>query len=155
MPVSVHIFGDEKFRYDTRQISARTADIRPALNLVVDDMMDTIETTFTSQGRRHGGSWKGLDAVTRRQKAKHGQDPRILIASGALMRSMTVRGDQNQRLEMTPRGFTLESTLPYALVHQRGNDRTPQRKFVDFYQADKVRWIGMIKRYILGGRRRA
>lgn len=70
------------------------------------------------------------------------------------MRSMTVRGDQNQRLQITTKGISLESTLPYAAVHQRGNDHVPQRKFVNFSQNDRARWIGMIKRYILGGRKR-
>jgi phage gpG-like protein len=139
------IFGDEKVRRQLLRGAAVAADMRPTLNEIADDMMNVVEATFTGQGRRYGGSWKALEPATIRRKLKKGQDSRILIATGAMMDSMTKRGDENQHLVVTADSIELSSNLDYPEVHQKGKGHMPQRKFIQFYSQDRKRWSNMVK----------
>lgn len=157
-PIRIKIFGEQQAIFRLRNLQHRVADPFVALNRVADDMMRVIGVTFTGQGRRFGGSWHALDPATVRNKAREGEDPRILIASKRLMHSYTHRGHPDQRLTIFPDGITLDSSVPYAEVHQIGNDDVPQRKFIDFAPQDHQRWARMIRddlmaAYRAGGRR--
>jgi phage gpG-like protein len=144
--VKIRVFGEEQFQHKMRNLVKHVYDPRDVLNDIADDMMRVINAEFTSQGRRYGGSWKHLDKDTVKEKRASFQDPRILIATGALRRSYTRRGDPNQRLRVTRSSITLGSTLRYGDYHQFGTDTIPQRKFVDFQPQDRARWARMIER---------
>lgn len=145
MPViKMTIIGEDRFIYRMRAVAAAVAAPMHGLEEVATDMMRVIRATFTGQGRRGGGSWHALDKATIRNKARKGQDPRILIATSALMNSYTRRGDSHQQLSVTPSGITLDSTLTYGEVHQLG-EGVPKREFIKFYPNDKARWKRMIE----------
>lgn len=120
-------------------------NMRPALSIIADEMMDSIRATFESQGRRGGGSWKALDPATVKRKAAAGLDPRILIATGELMDSMTVRGDPNQILRIGRAHVELSSRLADAPVHQYGNEHVPARPFIKITTGDRKRWVNVVR----------
>jgi phage gpG-like protein len=155
--IRIRIFGDEQFMFNTRALAARVANPTMALNRVSADMMRVIRFTFTGQGRRYGGSWHALSKRQIRDKARRNQDSRILIATGALMRAYTERGNAAQRLQITPSGIRLDSTLEYAEAHQMGHG-VPKREFIAFAPQDHRRWADMIRDDLMsaykGGRRR-
>lgn len=139
------MFGEELFQHRLRNLKAEVFDPKAALNDIVDDQLRVIGATFSSQGRRYGGSWQALDKDTVKEKRAAGEDPRILIATGKLYRAYSVRGARHQVLHITRSGITLGSTLGYAGVHQYGTDDVPQRQFVNFYPQDKARWARMME----------
>jgi phage gpG-like protein len=120
----------------------------PALNTVADDMMYVIEKTFTGQGRRYGGSWAALDEQTIKRKAAKGQDPRINIATGAMMRAFSLRDSEHQILHVLPHSITLDSDLDYPGYIQDGTDRMPARPFIEFYPQDRKLWAKICAEYI-------
>jgi len=143
--LKIKIFGDEVMRRKLLRGAAVAANPKPALELIADDMMRVIDATFTGQGRRYGGSWAALDPKYVEKKSRAGLDPRILIASGDLRRSMTVRGDENQYLKVDHTGIELESELEYAARQQFGGDGIPARPFIAFYPQDRARWVRIIE----------
>src|SRR4051812_31916579 len=144
--VKITIFGDKQMRRQLLHAADVAGDMRVGLNKIADDMFRVIGATFSSQGRRYGGSWKALDPQTVKRKAAAGSlDPRILIASGALMRSVSHEGDPNQIFQVTGSEIILDSTLDYAEAHQRGNDHVPKRQFIKFYPQDRRRWVGIVQ----------
>jgi phage gpG-like protein len=83
---------------------------------------------------------------------------KILVASGALKRSYSIRGDSNQRLSVTPTGIALDSSVEYGEYHQTGAGHNPKREFIKFYPQDHARWTKMIEKDLMaayrGGRTR-
>lgn len=147
--LDIKIFGDQIVRRKLFRGAAVAGNMRPGLELVADDMMKVIRTNFESQGRRGGGAWKGLKPKTLQAKLKRGEGARILIASGALMDSMTVRGDPEQKLRVTGKSIELGSYLKDAPVHQRGNENIPARPFIKFLPTDRVRWTKIVQTTLL------
>lgn len=143
--VKIKMFGEELFQHRLRNLKAEVYNPKVALNEIADDMLRVIGATFSSQGRRYGGSWHALDKDTVKEKRAAGEDPRILIATGKLYKAYSVRGAPRQVLRITRSGITLGSTLPYAGVHQYGTDDVPQRQFVNFFPQDKARWAKMME----------
>jgi len=150
--LDIRIFGVERCKRQLFKGQQRVANMQPALNQVADDMMWVIGVNFSSQGRRGGGSWKHLDPHTVAQKAREGTLQRgILVASGALHDSLTQRGDKDQELEVTPYMIRLGSALPYAAVHQTGNEKLgiPQRDYLKFSSRDQERWVQICEKSIM------
>lgn len=145
--VNVEIFGIQRVRRQILRGEAVAVNPKPALELVADDMLRVLGVTFTSQGRRYGGGWKHLDPAWIRRKAAHGEDPRILIATGALMRAMSVRGSAHQILHVTRNKIILDTDLPYAEAQDR------VRPYVRFYPPDRLRWSKIVTKYIVDAMR--
>jgi phage gpG-like protein len=145
MRLHIEIFGHRQMQRNLLRGASQAANMRKPMNDIVDDMMRVIGATFTGQGRRYGGSWHHLAKATIRDKARRGLDPRILIARGRLMNSMTKRRSRNQSLIVSGSEIQLDSKLPYARTHQYGDrDRgIPKREFIKFYPQDRARWARM------------
>jgi len=126
-------------------------NMKPALELVADDMMNVIDINFGSQGRRGGGSWKQLDPYTVERKTREGQLPLILIATSALRDSMTLRGDPDMDLKVTRDEIRLASNLPYANVQDKGGGEAdlPARPFATFIDSDVRHWARICEDYLI------
>jgi len=126
-------------------------NMKPALELVAEDMMEIVDVNFGSQGRRGGGSWKQLDDYTVERKLHDGELPLILIATSALRDSMTLRGDPNMDLKITRREVRLSSKLPYANVQNVGGgpSHLPARPFATFVKGDVRHWVKICENYIM------
>lgn len=141
--LDIEIQGAQAVRRQLLRGAERAGNMRPALVEVRLDMFRVIRETFLSQGRRYGGSWKGLRPETIERKVNQGLDPRILIARRRLMDSFTKRSSRYMHSKVTNDRITLESTLVYADTHQYGDpDRgIPARPFIRFYPQDRRRWV--------------
>ena len=124
--------------------------MKPALELISEDMMRDVEINFTSQGHRGGGSWKPLaqSTIERRARAGYGPEP-ILVVKGKLKESMTVRGSPYQDLKVTNSEISLRSRLAYAAVQNEGGGRIPARPFATFVAGDVKRWTKICEDYLV------
>lgn len=147
----IRIFGDKEAILRLKKGEHTTRDMRKPLRKISEDIMRVIGATFSSQGRRYGGSWARLDPDTVREKARHNQGSRILIASERLKNSWTKLRSRNQNLMIDGSSITLESKLPYAEVHQKGDDSMgiPARPYIAFDQRDVQNWARICERELL------
>lgn len=114
---------------------------------VIPDMERIEHQVFNSQGRRGGGSWKFLSQETIDTKAREGLDPRINIATGAMMLSVTEGsefGDVPYAVrEVTPTGVKFGTTAPGAAQSQQ------YRVFLRWTHFDTARWARWWTRYVI------
>ena len=120
------------------RMGAAAVDMSPAFRRIAIFMMAIEEEVFQSQGRRGGGSWKQLTPDWLERKAKLGWDPRINIARGDMMNSVTIWGAKGQRLDIWPDRMYFGSRLPQAEPSQK------YRPFMKFTVADRERFTQII-----------
>ena len=150
--LTVKLFGATEVNEMLLNGMRAASNMKPALELVADDMMEVIDINFGSQGRRGGGSWKHLDDYTVERKVREGELPLILIATSALRDSMTMRGDPNMDLKVTRHEVSLASKLPYANVQDKGGgpSHLPARPFATFLDSDVREWARICEDYLIG-----
>jgi phage gpG-like protein len=123
-------------------------NMKPALELVADEMMYALGKNWSSQGRRGGGSWAQLSESWALFKANAGLSPDILVATGALHDSMTQRDDPDQYLRITSRSVELSTYLPYGVFHTTGTRNMPQRDFTRLLASDRQQWVKICQDYL-------
>jgi phage gpG-like protein len=149
MKFEVLVFGEKKIATQFTRMGDDIINASPAFEDVADYLMKTTETTFNSEGRRGGGSWKALTAKWFTRKLRKGWDPRILHKFGDLRESVTRRGATGQILEITDTSLLFGSKLDYAARHQFGHRQTPERPFVKVTTVDSVKIRDMIRDHLM------
>jgi phage gpG-like protein len=153
MKFEVLVFGDKLVSTKFERMNHDVLNAKPAFNEVARYMMEATDTTFQSQGRRGGGSWKRLSPGWSKYKLRHAQNPLILHQfhprSGSLRRSVTRPRAKGQILEITDTKMRLGSSLPYAARHQYGYGHTPARPYLKFTKNDAVKIRGMIRDHLM------
>lgn len=144
MLYSVKALGIKVAETRFERMGAAALNARPALEDVATLMMGIERAVFESEGRRGGGSWRQDSKEWLARKQRLGLDPRIGHATLALRRAMTVRGDENQILEVTDNTIVLGTDLPYARTQQRN------RPFIKFTLADKQDMRVIMRDYLIG-----
>jgi phage gpG-like protein len=152
--VRIRIFGHDRVQRRLFGMATVAGDMRPALSKIADQVMDAIKGNIESQGERTGSTWPQLEPSTIKRKVARGQDPRALIASHALINSMSLRGDPNQRLQINPQSMSLQSALPYAARQQYGGHGIPARPYVVFTREEKRAWADICRDELIGAFRR-
>ena len=122
--------------------------------MMADDFYASEALIFASEGANRGGRWDpnspGYAAI---KKSNWGDVP-VLQLTGALVRSMTMKGSTGGVLDIQPLEMTVGTSLPYADKHQRGSTEdmwvpypymmmmagVPARPFLWFEEADRARW---------------
>lgn len=143
--------GERLIEREILRMGDHALDMRPAFEFVAQAMMELERWQFDTQGARGSGGWAPLKLATSREKARKGEDPRILHASRALEHSLTDQGDANQRLEIHESWMVFGSTLPYAPLLQSGTSKMEQRRPIDFTEPDRQGIVKIIQRWIMLG----
>ena len=129
----------------------RTVDVSPAFHVISDLMMDETKLQFATEGGHASGGWRPLKAATIKEKQRQGMRLQILQRTGALLDSLTVKGDANQVLEITPQTLTFGSRVPYADFHQTGTSHMPRRPPLAFTEPAKRAVLKVIQEWIVKG----
>lgn len=124
MELKIAIAGDHQAAARLDRLGQKAAHARPVLNRIVDQLIQLEQQRFDK------GRFKRLAPSTRRRKARHHQDPRPLRATGALMRSLTVKHGPNQLLQINNNELVFGTKVHYAVFHATGKG-TPKRKPID------------------------
>lgn len=121
-------------RYD-----AQFEDLSPVWPAVRDEFRAIEIEQFESEGAAgRQGKWKPLSDPYRIKKIEQYGEKPILQASGELIESLT--GDSPHSVyRPSPKAVELGSSLPRALLHQRGGGKLPQRKPIDFSDRQRDR----------------
>lgn len=127
MNLDLDVSGDERALRRLLRIAHGAESPRP--------FMDRVARLFLreTKGRWAASPWAPLDPDTVRRKARQGQDPRVLRATGALERALTVWRAPGQQLKIKPFelvfGLRHGGTAYYGRFHQQGRG-VPRREIL-------------------------
>jgi phage gpG-like protein len=121
--------GFDTARRELHDMRIRVQDVRPAWDVVLTWWAERNVTNFRNAGKRWQAAWRPLAPTTLAEKLRLGYPPNILVRSGDLRTSLTMRPLGVEQLR--PHDVEAGTNVPYADFHQRGTKRMPQRKLVN------------------------
>lgn len=139
----IKAFGVKQVQTKFTRMGEAAIYAEPAMQTVADLMMGFIGRTFSSEGRRGGGSWARDTTEWLERKAREGLDLRIGQATHALRDAFSVRDAEHQILEVSNTHVHLSADLPYAGTHQR------HRPFIKLTRGDKIQMRMVIRDYLV------
>jgi phage gpG-like protein len=130
--VSIEVDGKPEFDRTFSRLDANFDDLTPIWPAVRAKFYEIEAQQFDSEGGKGGsGRWKALSARYAAQKvARYGDKP-ILEATGDLRASLTSDG-AGSYYWADKQEVAIGTTLPYAMYHQRGSGKLPERKPISF-----------------------
>lgn len=139
--------GFTSFESRLEGIERRSDDFTPALAKIRKSFWAGERQVFASQGQ---GEWKPNQARTERRKAKHGQDPRVMRADGALYRALTAGAGPTAVNEINAWSLALGVIDPAAGVAQRSPNQARRRRLVRMTAQRRARWVRIIADHVTG-----
>ena len=137
---------------------ASLANQSPALREIAGDFREMIARQFASEGRAEGTPWAGrkasrsgarhekrLTAEAQRTQRDDSRAAPLLVRTGALQRSLTVRGAAGHVERLEAQSLAIGTSLPYALFHQMGTRRLPARPIIVLSGARSERWVEIVR----------
>jgi phage gpG-like protein len=140
------VYGEEQIDRELLRFSSYVGDPSPAFHKIADDMREDIGHRFEAEGP----GWAKLAASTLAAKAAAGLPPEILQATRKLMRSLSQKGAGHVE-EVGDDFLRFGSSVPYGKFHQKGTTKMPERKVIDFTEADRRGFVRTLQRYIRTG----
>jgi phage gpG-like protein len=101
----------------------RRAEYRDELDEFNDILYETHADSFALASDSDNSAWPPLAAATVARK----RSAEILVETGRLRTSLTTKGGQDHVGEITDRGLTFGTEVPYSVFHQLGTRNMPQR----------------------------
>lgn len=153
MRILFEIAGDKQIERELLRVGRYAGDATPAFAAIGDLMIAETQKQFATEGHHASGGWKPLKAATLDRKRRHGLRLQILQETGALMNSLTEKGDGNMIFEPSRNQLVFGSKLPYAEVHQnpRAGNPLPRRRPLEFTEQTRREIVKTLQRYIFTG----
>jgi len=142
----------EDFAYHVEVFGDRAETLKPVLEDITDKILEREARMFQTRGATSGVYWSPLRGSTIRRKTR-ARDPLVrnpLIATGELMRSLSVRHAKYQRLSVDDKGIDLATTHPAAGFHESGTKHMPRRPPLIIPAKHAHEYIGMLNDFIYG-----
>ena len=133
MELDVVVRGADQAERLVGRLTRRLENGRPQLLGLVDQLMAAERERFAGRGAR----WRRLSRPTIAEHRREGRGSEPLILTGELMRSLTVRGHPQQRLEVHPTFMRFGTRVYYARFHQKG-EGVPKRTVVGLTRVQKA-----------------
>lgn len=148
MKISFEMLGEKQFERELLRAGLRADDARPVLEQIADWWMEWTEEQFITEGRRSSGGWEELAPSTVRSRG--GAAHPILVQSGRLMRELTRRTNVHVTDSFAHLSIP-DAEDEYGRYHQTGTSKMPQRRPIEFTQADRIRMTRAIQRWVVTG----
>lgn len=147
------VAGDKQIEREILRVGAYAGDATPAFRAIGDLMIAEEKLQFATQGGHASGGWKPLKPATVERKQRLGLRPQILQETGALIDSLTVKGNSEMVFEPSPTGITFGSKLSYAEAHQnpKPGSHLPRRRPIELTESARREIVKVLQRYILTG----
>jgi len=139
--------GDEAASKLVYGLAKRGEDPRPAFRQIIDELRGVEPVWFSSHGR---GSWAPLADRTREAKAKRGQPPDPLIATGALLASLTVKRGADAKRTAGKRSMRFGTKTYYARFHRMGEGVPIRDPLIPVDTRTRRRMVKDVRDYMLG-----
>lgn len=158
MNFTIEIFGDKQVDRDLLRFRERSMNMAPAFAALAADFLQQETRQFDSEGAYASGGWVPLRPSTIAKKAAAGQDLRILHATLAMQRSLTVPGAPGQVRRITRDEMFVGTDVrskkgfPYPAVHQKPiRSPLPRRRPVELRATTRREWIKALQHYLVYG----
>lgn len=122
------VYGEKSVTHNLERFGDRATDMRPVLEMIAMRFHGEAEMQFASEGSHAGTPWDPLSAWRLAQKRLLGYPDDILVATGALRKSLTRENAEGSIDEVTRDSLHFGTTIPYAWRHQKGEHENPNRK---------------------------
>lgn len=145
--------GDHSFEFSLRRMGDRASvkpGLRPALEVIGDEMLDAERRLFESGGATGGQPWRPLKKSTRKAKLRKGQT-KILVATGRLMESFTSKSSPDNYFRVTDIYVSISSAVPYAGFHQTGTVEMPARPPMMFTRLQEDHLYKILADFVFDG----
>lgn len=139
MQVDIVVRGIDQERQLLGRLARRLDDGRPQLLGLVDELIAAERQRFAGVGIK----WRKLGPRT----AREGRRP--LVLTGALMRSLTVRGHPDQIVELRPGQLRFGTRIYYARFHQKGIG-VPKRTVVGLTRIQRKSVVDELRDLLVG-----
>lgn len=137
MELVIEAFGAKILHRNLMRFAENLAAPVAALEVAADHLRAAAAKQFGTEGGYASGGWAPLADSTVAEKARKGQSPQILRATGALMDSLIDKFDAGHIERLSPNTLTFGSMIPYGGYHQTGTSRMPKRPPVALTEGDK------------------
>lgn len=132
-----------------KQLSKRTDDLSPVLKAIGNDFFRTNKKLIFSESP---GRFDDLKIGYKFEKSKYNSIYPILVRSGALQRSLTLKTDSDAIFKVYRKSIRLGTKIDYAYVHQHGrrDGSVPARPPVDIEVGNRIqKWSDIIRKVLL------
>lgn len=134
----LEVDGAKEIAFAVSRFSDAIQDYRPAWEETADYLGQVTERRFD----QHGPGWAPLSPAYAAWKSANYPGRGILVRTGRMRASM---GDVQR---ISPMSLEWGTSVPYAVFHQRGTRKMPQRKVIQL-EPDDARYIHRVmQRYI-------
>lgn len=130
----------------------------PVFHTLADDFLNIEQKQFSTEGAYASGGWKPLSAAYLAAKTARGLDPRILHATLAMEKSLTIRGAPGQVRRITRDEMVVGTSVkskkgfPYPAVHQNPvTSPLPRRRPIELRPQDRIDWVKRLQTYLIYG----
>lgn len=124
-------------------------DARRLWDALADRFAKIERRQFDTEGAYGSGGWPALSPRYAAWKARHYPGAPILVRSGDLRESLTVRPFGIEVIETS--FMVLGSGIDYGRFHQHGGGTLPRRRPVELPEGERRTWIRYIQRFVLTG----
>lgn len=150
--ISFQVVGGPEVKRSLATFGAQVTDLSDAWEQVGEDLLGDFADNFATEGGGFGGwsSWAPLAASTVADRERHGYggEHPILVRTGELMASTTVRGAPGNVFEVGPNSLTVGTNDPKAVFHQFGTRKMPARVIVGLSWDRQSQIVNRLNTYI-------
>ncbi len=150
MIIHFEMLGETVLARDLLAIGQRAVAAQPAWLAIIEAMQEDTGDQFDSEGGAQSGGWKPLAASTVLYKSIRKLRPEILRATDR-MRNSLIGETSDTVKQVLPFEFSWGTDVEYTAFHQTGTSKMPQRRVIDFTEAQRTKYVKILQRYIIEG----
>lgn len=146
--LNVTVAGDTQLRRSFSRFAEDIKDLSPAFRAIALDFKKVEKKQFDSEGAYGSHGWKPLNPKYAAWKAKNFPGRPLMVKTGYLKESLTEENPWTIQ-DVKPLELHFGTRLNYALRHQTGGGRLPQRRLIDLTEEVKTRWMKIIQKHLV------
>lgn len=158
MELRLDVFGETELSRKLLRFEKLVENPRPAFDMLHTQFLELEREQFESGGQYSPeGHWAPLAESTVAAKAAAGLDPRTLIATQRLFKSLTEAHSEDHVYHTTDDTMTIGSLVDYGKFHQSRAPRTrlPRRPPVAIPEQTKKHWVRLLQGWLMESYRNA
>ena len=146
--LTFEIVGEEQIKRSFSRFAENVNNATEPFKEIAADFKKIEQNQFESEGSYGGGSWAELSKNYSEWKAKNFPGAKILVLSG-LMRESLIGENPYYVENIQPLYMEVGTRVPYAIYHQQGGSKLPQRKIINLTEDDKTRWVKIFQAWLV------
>jgi len=146
--LTFEIAGEEQIKRSFSRFADNVSNATEPFKEISEDFKKIEQKQFDSEGSYGGQGWAKLSTNYAEWKAKNYPGAKILVQSGLMKGSLM--GENPYYLEnIQPLYMEVGTRIPWAIYHQTGGGKLPQRKIINLTEADKTRWVKIFQAWLV------